>query len=137
MLDLRYDPDLVSIAQVRRSARQAGAVIGDRYRHETCKLAGMDCGDCATSIEHVLGRLSGVIAVSVNYASERMRIEYDTAQISRAEIVRRVRWMGYRVDDSEARSWWAQNLELLLALSAARCGWPLWSWIGGCNGPGA
>jgi cation transport ATPase len=37
----------------------------------------MDGGDCARSIEHNLGRQPGVLDVSVNYAAEKMWVEYD------------------------------------------------------------
>lgn len=133
LLHLHYDPNLVSMAQIRRWARQAGGVIRDRYRFGSWKVVGMDCGDCAASIEHILGRLPGVLAVSVSYAGERMRIEYDATRISQAEIVRRVRWMGYRIDEAVLRSWPMQHVELLLALAAGAlllCGWLADRWWG-------
>ncbi len=104
------------MAMVRRWAELAGAEISDRYRHETLRLTGMDCGDCAGSIEHLLGRLPGVVEVAVSYASERMRIEYDATTTSHDEIVERVRWMGYRIEEEVEQSWAARNRELAMAL---------------------
>lgn len=116
-LSLRYDPNLLSVEQVQRLAERAGARVVERYRHEILGVAGMDCADCAFSIEHVLGRVSGVLDVSVNYAGERMRVEYDTARVTHDEIVRRVRSLGYQVVEAErTRTWVEENSELALAL---------------------
>ncbi len=94
----------------------AGAEITDRYCHETLRLTGMDCGDCAASIEHLLARLPGVVAVSVSYASERIRIEYDTTVTNHDEMVQRVDWMGYKIEEEVRKTWVAHNVELLMAL---------------------
>ncbi|UCC41709.1 MAG: cation transporter, partial [Candidatus Aminicenantes bacterium] len=64
-LCLHYDHDLVSLAEVRRAAEQAGAELTDRYRHESLPIDGMDCADCALVIEHSLQRLDGVLSASV------------------------------------------------------------------------
>ena len=50
----------------------------------------MDRADCAASIEHMLQRVPGVLVASVNYAAEKIHIEYDRAQLSHKEIVQRM-----------------------------------------------
>jgi Cd2+/Zn2+-exporting ATPase len=115
---LHYDPDLVSLSQVRRLVEEAGAAVADRYRHESMKIADMDCPDCATSIEHILGRVNGILTVSVSYAAEKMRVEYDSTLITHDKIVRHLRTLGYEVEIAEAKGWLRQNWELVLALLA-------------------
>jgi len=116
-LCLHFNPDLVSLAQVRRWAQEAGAAVADRYHHESLHIRDMDCADCATSIEHILSRIDGVLDVSVNYAAEKMRIEYDTKFVHREEVVRRVKALGYRVEEEpRPQSWVQRNWELVLAL---------------------
>jgi Cd2+/Zn2+-exporting ATPase len=115
-LCLHYDPNVLSLADVRRLAEQAGAGITRRFAHETLPVAGMDCADCAGSIEHILQRLSGIVTVSVSYAAERMRVEYDTEQVTRAEIITRIRWMGYDVPEEKPRGWFARHREIVLAV---------------------
>ena len=46
-LCLHVDPNLVSLAQVERLAREAGAAVSDRYRHEQIPLVGLDAADNA------------------------------------------------------------------------------------------
>lgn len=96
-LCLHYDPNLVPLEQVERLAMEAGAEIVGRYKHETLAVQGMDCASCAASIEHVVGKLPGVLRVSVNYAVEKMKVEYDSTQTSHEAILKAVKPLGYTV----------------------------------------
>ncbi len=118
LLCLHYDPNLISLEWVRKVAEEAGAEITNQYRHELLAITGMDCPDCAGSIEHILGRLEGIITVSVNYAAEKMRIEYDTTLISHEEIIRRVQGMGYAIVEERKKGWLWDHWELVLSLLA-------------------
>ncbi|MGC9515497.1 heavy metal translocating P-type ATPase [Methanocrinis sp.] len=118
LLCLHYDPNLTSLKTARRLAEEMGAGISERYRHETLRVGGMDCTDCAKSLEHILSRLPGVIAVSVSYAAERIKVEYDSAETSHREIVRRVEWMGYEVEEERGEGRLRRHRELAFALLA-------------------
>lgn len=101
-LCLHYDPDLVTLPQLEQVAKEAGAEVQARYRHESLNLAGLHCADCATSIEAVTRRLGGVLEARATYASEQMRVIYDRSKVDRAAIVREVESLGYRVRDEAA-----------------------------------
>jgi Cd2+/Zn2+-exporting ATPase len=118
VLCLHYDPNLLSLDRVQRLARQAGAAISERYRHSTLRMVGMDCADCAASLEHILKRAPGMLNVNVNYAAEKMRVEYDSAVMAQDDIVKRVRAMGYDVEFKVERSWWRRHSDLALSLAA-------------------
>ncbi len=118
LLCLHYDPNLASLKTVKRLAEEAGSQISERYRHETLRVRGMDCTDCAKSLEHILSRLPGVIDVSASYAAERMRVEYDSAEISHKEILRRVEWMGYKVDEEMKEGRFQSHREVIFAILA-------------------
>ncbi len=118
LLCLHYDPNLTSLKTAKRLAEEMGAGISERYRHETLRVGGMDCTDCAKSLEHILSHLPGVIDVSVSYAAERMKIEYDSAETSHLEIVRRVGWMGYEVEEERRAGRLRRHRELAFALLA-------------------
>ena len=45
-LCLHYDPDLLSLADVKRLAERAGAQIANRYHHALIPIENMDCSDC-------------------------------------------------------------------------------------------
>ncbi len=124
VLCLHYDPELIPLARLERIARQAGAQISRRYGHRSLSIGGMGCSDCATSIEHVVGRTKGVLTVSVSYAAEQMRLEYDSTLVSPERIIRRVKAMGYEVDRDRRpaallRDHWQLALSLLSGLALA------------------
>lgn len=119
-LCLHYDADLVSLGQVERLAQDAGARIAARYRHETIRIPDMDCGDCAQSIEHVLGRIPGVLSCAVSYGAESMHVEFDSTRLERDDIVSRLRSMGYSAQSPDAPpdGWIARHDDLARAVGS-------------------
>jgi len=114
---IHYDAALLSYAQVERLMWESGVQILERYRHDSLRITDMDCGDCATSIEHILGRADGILTVAVNYAAEKMRVEYDSAKITREKIVQRVQALSYQIQEPEKpENWLQRNWELVLSL---------------------
>ena len=118
VLCLHYDPHVLSLADVKRLAKRAGASIVNRYHHELIAIEGMDCSDCVTVIEHGIGRMEGVLAVNVNYAAQKMRVEYDAQKIDRGGIEKRVRSLGYTIPPAGLQSWYQENRELLFSLTS-------------------
>jgi len=96
-LCLHYDPNLISLVQVERAAREAGLAVQNRYRHRMLNLSGMDCADCALTLERGVGQLDGVLWVAVNFPAAKMRLEYDSEAVSDEAIVGRIRALGYDV----------------------------------------
>jgi Cu+-exporting ATPase len=58
-------------------------------------ITGMTCASCANRIERKLNKLDGVSA-TVNYATEKARVEFDPAVVSPEELVGAVEAAGYR-----------------------------------------
>lgn len=117
-LCLHYDPNILSLADVKRLARRAGADIINRYHHEIINIEGMDCSDCALVIEHSIGRLEGVVNVAVNYPAQKMRLEYDVHKTDRKSVEKRVRSLGYQIPVGGVQSWYQKNRELIFSLTA-------------------
>jgi Zn2+/Cd2+-exporting ATPase len=65
---------------------------------EKLRLSGMDCADCAVSIERSLGQMSGVQAAGVNFATSTAEVSYDPASVSREDLIKRVEAMGYHAE---------------------------------------
>lgn len=128
-LCLHYDPNLLTLTEVKRIAERAGAQIVNRYHHESVPIEGMDCSDCSLVVEHGVGRMDGVLAVNVNYPAGKMWVEFDTQKVSRAAIEKRVRSLGYEVPVEGFRSWYKENRELLFSLFAGLL--LLIGWLGG------
>ena len=96
-LCLHYEPDLLGADVLRAVATEEGAHLEARYRHETLQVEGLDCPDCAGTLESGVGRLDGVLWVSANFAASRLAVEYDAERIDLPAIVARIRSLGYEV----------------------------------------
>lgn len=100
LLCLHYDPNLLSLERIKSLAWQLGGQIAERYRHEMIPLKGMTQGTNVASIEEGLKSLDGVGEVVVNYALEKMRVEYDSQIVTRDAVIAQVAKMGYRTPAS-------------------------------------
>ena len=58
-------------------------------------VTGMTCAACSARVEKVLSRLPGVVAVSVNLATERARVGVDPAMVAADALVAAVAKAGY------------------------------------------
>ncbi|HZD11779.1 MAG TPA: heavy metal translocating P-type ATPase [Candidatus Binatia bacterium] len=96
-LCIHYDPDLTSLAAVRRIAREAGADLTDRYPHETIPFAGLDAADTADVLEEELSAVPGMLHARVNYAAGLAFVAYDSEQLTRAKIAHVMRRFGASV----------------------------------------
>ncbi len=133
LLCLHYDPNLLSLARVQHLAERAGASITNRYHHALIAIEGMDCSDCAMVIEHSVGRLEGVLSVSVNYAAEHMRVEFDALKTDQAAVERHVRSLGYAIPINGLQRQYLENRELVFSLFSGLlllAGWAGGRWLG-------
>lgn len=103
-LCLHYDPNLVSLTQIERLAKQTGAAITERYRHEQIPLSVMDVADAASTLSDVLEKLPGMLHANVNYAAGLASVAYDSQALERPAIEQAIRSMGYRVATAPKRS---------------------------------
>lgn len=128
-LCLHYDPNLLTLSDVKRLAERAGAEIINRFHHKSIPIENMDCSDCSLVIEHSVGRMDGVLSVNVNYPAEKMWIEFDNQKVSRAAIEKRVRSLGYQIPLDGLRARLQENRELLFSLLSGLL--LLIGWLGG------
>ncbi len=124
-----YDPTVVDQKAIE------DAIIGVGYQviHEkfVLQIGGMSCINCAKSIEKALNKREGVYNATINFAAEKLTVEYNPEQISVAGIKKTVQDVGYQViepekteigaedAESKARSRHIQRLKYLLAASVA------------------
>ncbi len=118
---IHYDPNLVTVDYVRALAIEEGAHLEWRYRHETLPIVGMDCADCARTLESGIGRLAGVLWVSANFAGSTLAIEYDAKHVSRAAIVSRVQALGYDLQEPVRGAPFALSPEMVFQVDGLDC----------------
>src|SRR5262245_46949102 len=103
-LCLHYDPNLISLATVQRLAKEAGAEVSERYRHEQISYGRMKTADAARTLESVLQSLPGMIHARVNYAAGLIFVAYDSDVLKRETIDSVIQRMGSRVISPPAQS---------------------------------
>jgi Cu+-exporting ATPase len=64
---------------------------------ESIKVSGMTCAACAQRIEKVVRKLDGVSNASVNFATEKLSIEYDNEKTPATKIKETIEKAGYGV----------------------------------------
>lgn len=123
---IEYNPDLVD----QKIIEDIITEVGYQVLHEKISLqvAGMTCVNCAKTIEKALNDKEGIYSAAVNLATERVLVEYNSAQISLATIKKIIQSIGYEVIESQktvedaeekARRWHIRRLKILLASSIA------------------
>ncbi len=80
-------------------------------------VAGMTCASCAARVERSLTGVEGVVAASVNPATETAAVAYDPARVDRGRLAAAVEAAGYRVA-APAADGAAGGLRRRLAVSA-------------------
>ncbi len=66
-------------------------------------ITGMTCANCAATIERTLDKkVPGVLAATVNFATEKATVEYVPGLVSRADMVTAIEKAGYGVIEAEA-----------------------------------
>ena len=63
--------------------------------NKTFTIEGMTCASCAQTVEKATQKLSGVKIANVNFATEKMSIQFDEASLSEADIQKAVSDAGY------------------------------------------
>lgn len=121
-----YNPDVVTQKKIEDTITEVGyQVIHDKI---SIQVSGMTCINCAKTIEKALNAKEGVYNATVNFAAERVIVEYNANQISLPSIKKTIKDVGYEVveqqknvEDAEnkARQRHIQRLKILLAASIA------------------
>ncbi len=76
------------------------------------QVEGMDCASCTNKIENAVCSLDGVENVSLNYTSQRLKLEYDETITSEQAVSKIVQRLGYKVSRFDKKSqnkdlaWW-------------------------------
>lgn len=64
---------------------------------ETYPVIGMSCASCVRKIETVLNKTDGVVEASVNFATEKLTIEYDNSKLDLKKIEEIIKSIGYEL----------------------------------------
>lgn len=82
--------------------------LGESEREASLLLEGITCAACIWLNEQHVGRLPGVTAVDINYATRRARVRWDERRIKLSDILGAIAAIGYRAYPYDA----AKNEEI-------------------------
>jgi len=61
------------------------------------KITGMHCASCASIIERTLKKIEGVSSASVNFGTETLAVDYDSAKLAINDLAKTLKPMGYEL----------------------------------------
>lgn len=122
-----YDPDQVNEVAIRTAIEEAGYSITPLQEEspeeeqglndvlpegqpneelQQFKISGMTCANCALTIEKGLAKMPGVKLAAVNFASEKLALEYDPQLVKTEDVLAKIKDLGYgaqSVDGEEGK----------------------------------
>ncbi len=94
-LCVHFDPDVISVGELRQFARQAGTQLGKRYGHLLLKVSGMHAHK-ADTLAAKLRKLSGVLDAGVS-SDGVLRIEFDREVTDQDAVQQAIGLLGINV----------------------------------------
>ncbi len=97
-MTVEADESKVSLQEIVARVEKAGYQAEPQAAPGTnqLKIIGMTCAACATRIEKVVGKIDGVLSVSVNLATERLTCTLDAEKTNMAAVRQAVEKAGYQ-----------------------------------------
>jgi len=160
-LMVKFEDGARGLDAIKAAISKAGyeAVDDIAEKQVTIPIGGMTCASCSAAVERALKKLGGVKSASVNLATEKASVSYDTAALRLSEIKQAIRKAGYEplaVDSESAaavdghkaakerdiRVLWTKfvvsaifSIPLFYIAMGAMLGWPLPAAIDAMNYP--
>ncbi|NLZ94111.1 MAG: copper-translocating P-type ATPase [Firmicutes bacterium] len=100
-----YNPQKISLQDIRRVITDLGYEVIEQLKEAETKLVlpvtGMTCAACAAAIERVLNKLEGIHTATVNLATEKVTVNYDSTKLNKKMIISAIEDIGYGVHSEE------------------------------------
>ncbi|PSP20119.1 heavy metal translocating P-type ATPase [Halobacteriales archaeon QH_10_67_13] len=90
---VEYNPDRASLEEIYAAIEEAG--YDPVTDSATIAVADMSCANCAETIEEALEQAPGVVAVDVNFATDRAQVTYNPAEANAEEFYGVIEEAGY------------------------------------------
>jgi P-type Cu+ transporter len=90
---IKYDPAQIKIEDIEKKIKDLGyEVVTEKADFA---ITGMTCAACSARIEKGLNKLDGVVKANVNLALETATVEYNGANLTTGDIMKKVEALGY------------------------------------------
>ena len=96
-LSYTYQSATITPQEVETQATALLSDVEQRYIHRSFSIEGMDCDNCAQTLEKGVRRLPGIEHAEINCGSARMELEFDQGVVTIDQISKRVQELGYSI----------------------------------------
>lgn len=105
-LSVEYDEAETSRQKIDEAIEKAGygTVEITTINEVTIPIGGMTCAACSARVEKVLNKLEGVTTATVNLATEKATVHYDSQQVKLATIKQTIENAGYQALEIEKKT---------------------------------
>lgn len=102
-LFVKYDENITSVDKIINSIEKAGysAEEEKELKEISIGVGGMTCSSCAKAIERATKKLEGVDKSEVNFASEKLYLQYDPSKVRLSKIKEAIEKAGYKALEEE------------------------------------
>jgi Cu+-exporting ATPase len=90
-----FHPSQTDLSHLIEKVKDLG--YGAKMEKTVLPIQGMTCASCVNRVEKALSSLKGVVAVNVNFATERASVEYIPEELTIRDLKKAVQEAGYQV----------------------------------------
>ena len=97
---VEFDPDVIDVPSLAQIVKDAGyeLIPPSPNRRVELPVVGMSCARCAANVERTLREnVAGVLSADVNFASERVNVEYDPARVGLEDMADAIKEAGFQL----------------------------------------
>lgn len=102
---VEYDSNKIDVAAILKAVEDVGykGIVDEEKNTEkvTLKIKGMTCTACANKVEKTLNKMEGIAEANVNFAVEKVTIEYDSRKVRLIDMQKKISGLGYELDLEE------------------------------------
>lgn len=100
---IEYDDRVVSEEKIENTVKELGYDIikqkSDAEGKVDLNIQGMTCAACAAKIEKKLSNLDGIQRATINLATEKASVKYESSKIRISDIIKVVEELGYKAEE--------------------------------------
>ncbi|MBB6716461.1 heavy metal translocating P-type ATPase [Clostridium gasigenes] len=100
-LSINFDETRVSVEDIQIAVEKAGYKAINDASNKTMKIEGMTCASCAKAVERATRKIDGVTEANVNYATEKLIINYEPSKVKVIDIKKAIEKAGYKAIEEE------------------------------------
>ncbi len=128
VIAVEFDPEVIGADAVRMHVERIARELSATTTHTLFRVTGLDCPDCARTLDRSVSYLDEVVSADLNFTSAVLVVEHAEDVDPTAAVTALVRRMEYGIEPLEvgrpatpmAESWWQRNrIEALTAASGA------------------